>query len=1038
MDALRRRYTAQAAPFFMHPCHGQISFAAYTDKLHPARELPPAMRLRRPTFRSLFSSFVGRVVLIGALSAFAPVNSSAAPAAAGLAELTQPDGTRIRATLAGDEWFNWNETEDGYVIGKDTDGRWKYRRARHDRASFDFVPGAVVGKVNPAALGLRKRDLPHPALIRERVRALRGSDRVLFPARRLRPSPDSADQPISTAAPADGFTTSAAVAEDNAKPGPSAIDEPSSSATSPVASNIRCVVILAAFDDHWDITGNAPLASRGLPRANYDALFNQAGYSADGAVGSARDYYREVSYDRTDITFIVSDWVRLPQNEAYYGDNANEVAGAGRARVMAADAVVAADNAGFDFTQGDGNADGWVDMLVVIHSGYSEAHPGNSQSSLWPRQWSLPSVDTRDGKKLNAFASTSAMRGLQSSAAGIMRIGTLVHEIGHLFGLPDLYDLGGVTKGIGAWGLMGYGGWGASGGAATEHRPTHMEAFSKMILGYLDPEPVHTCNEHALPRLATSPSAHVLRASAADEEYFLIENRGGEGFDSGLPSGLLITHIDSRVLTVGNNSAAFDTPAIRVEEADGGDTLRTFGGTNASHVWTASNGLAGGFRDNTGDPHTNAMRYQPDGSGDFVYTRNIDPAFFSAIVASNFSPPGATMTYRLQTPVPTLASPPATTGGYTLAWSDSSDAERYELQEGTPLVASTFHDDAESLANMREQWEISGAVSRSSLGNATPGGSSSYELAGMLPGPDGVIHTSDDYYMPEHRGLTLRMSFALTSSTVVNFKYLSQRDAGRGPLRVQLTADNGVTWTTLGTYEGYAANWTAASINYSQLQSAGFTAGDICRLRFITTVEQLYGWNNFPAYGFALDDIELTGVSRDATAWTTISDNLTATEYTVSGKSDQSAWRYRVRAHTNIGWQDWSSVAAVDVNYSPLALWRHNHFGTTENTGDFADTADYDRDRLANLLEYALNGSPVSATDTPTPAPHVANNRLHLTFLRARADITYTIEASSDLESWTVLATNPGTVSLDTPVTVSDTVDLSTQPRRFLRLRVAY
>ena len=42
-----------------------------------------------------------------------------------------------------------------------------------------------------------------------------------------------------------------------------------------------------------------------------------------------------------------------------------------------------------------------------------------------------------------------------------MPIGTMAHETGHAFGLPDLYDTdlrsASVTQGIGEWGIMGSG-----------------------------------------------------------------------------------------------------------------------------------------------------------------------------------------------------------------------------------------------------------------------------------------------------------------------------------------------------------------------------------------------------------------------------------------------------------------------------------------------------------------------------------------------------------------------------------------------------
>ena len=947
----------------------------------------------------------------------------AAPASADVVELSQPDGTRFPARLRGDEWFNWNETADGYVIGQDSDRRWKYRRPRQDRADFDIVPGAEVGKADPAAFGLRKHDLPPAGLIRERVRALRESAR-LAPGRPLSGTADSAFTPTVPG-------TAAASGTDTGEP-PSSGGTPPPSAAPPDSTTLRCVVILAAFSDHW--SAGAPLATRAKPRADYDALFNTLGYSADGAAGSVRDYYREVSYGKTDIQFVVSDWVVLPQTEAYYGDNANEASGTQRVRTLAADAVAAADAAGFNFADGDGNGDGWVDMLVIVHSGFSESLTGNPATCIWPRQWSLPDVATRDGKKMSSFAIVAGMRGLQSSSTGIMRIGTVSHEMGHLFGLPDLYDAANTTRGPGTWCLMAYGSWGASGSASTELRPTHMSAFAKSLLGYLDPNPVHSQDSLSLPRVATSPSAHLLAGSPDASEYFLVENRGGAGFDADLPAGLLITHIDTRAVTAANNSGVFPAPAIRVEEADGGDALRTAAKAQASQVWTSTSGLAGGFRDVTGDPETNAMTYQ---SGNATpYTRLGNPASYTGITADAFSAAGPIMSYRLQTRVPTLEQPATTSPeGYTLTWSPAAGATRYEVQEGTAATATVFADDAESLAAMRENWKILGAVTRSTLGNATTGGAACYELAAKLPGPDNSINTADDYFLPEYRGLELRAPFTLTASSSISFKYLSRVAAGYGPLRVQITKNDGATWTTLGGYTGNTTAWTTVTYPYATLTAAGFAAGDSVRLRFEVVNEVFWGWSTFPAYGYALDDIRCTGLARDATTWTSLGNNITAASLAIGAKAGGSTWRYRARAYSDALWRDWSPTLAVNVAaLSPLDSWRQTYLGSPENAGPAADDQDPDGDGVPNLLEYALGGLPLQNSPGVLPAISTQDDHLRLSFLRERPELTYTVEASSDLVTWQTIATNPG--QNGEMVTATDPVSLSGGPR-FLRLRVS-
>jgi len=132
-----------------------------------------------------------------------------------------------------------------------------------------------------------------------------------------------------------------------------------------------------------------------------------------------------------------------------------------------------------------------------------------------------------------------------------------------------------------------------------------------------------------------------------------------------------------------------------------------------------------------------------------------------------------------------------------------------------------------------------------------------------------------------------------------------------------------------------------------------------------------------------------------------------------------------------------ASLLGVKLTRPPTtyATWLTGHPTLTGN--DALDTADPDSDGIANFLEYALNSDP-SAPNPPT-STFILNSetKLQLRFLRARPELTYTVQASSNLVTWDDLVTNPGTISSGTPVTVTDSVTPSSSPRRFLRLNVS-
>lgn len=109
----------------------------------------------------------------------------------------------------------------------------------------------------------------------------------------------------------------------------------------------------------------------------------------------------------------------------------------------------------------------------------------------------------------------------------------------------------------------------------------------------------------------------------------------------------------------------------------------------------------------------------------------------------------------------------------------------------------------------------------------------------------------------------------------------------------------------------------------------------------------------------------------------------------------------------------------------------------TPGTASWPAPDDLDGNARSDLLDYALGGNP--AAGIPAPANWtgtIVDNRLTLTFNRARIELDYFVEVSSDLAIWNTLATNPGSVGQS--VTVTDTVSVpsANPPQRFMRLRV--
>jgi Peptidase family C25 len=142
------------------------------------------------------------------------------------------------------------------------------------------------------------------------------------------------------------------------------------------------------------------------------------------------------------------------------------------------------------------------------------------------------------------------------------------------------------------------------------------------------------------------------------------------------------------------------------------------------------------------------------------------------------------------------------------------------------------------------------------------------------------------------------------------------------------------------------------------------------------------------------------------------------------------------------------------VGVTPVQTWRLANFGTTANEGDAADGADPEHDGLSNVLEYALTLDPNAASSSGLPTASTGGGgypRFEFTRNAARTDVTYTVEASSDLILWTPIAralagaptsaitahsvTESGAGDVKTAI-VEDAVPITANSPRFLRLKV--
>ncbi|MCL6669744.1 immune inhibitor A domain-containing protein [Streptomyces panaciradicis] len=254
-------------------------------------------------------------------------------------------------------------------------------------------------------------------------------------------------------------------------------------------------------------------------QADYDQQHFQDLYFGTGKnTESLKKYYEKQSSGRYSVDGEVTDWVKVPYNEARYGNNAcgsttcssvwNLVRDgltswvAGQKAAGKSDADIKADLAQYDQWDrydydGDGDfnePDGYVDHFQIVHAGEDESAGGGAQGTdaIWAHRWYAFGSDAGATGPAN-----NRLGGTQVGDTGVWvgdytmqpengGLGVYAHEYGHDLGLPDEYDTNGGENSTGFWTLMSSGSWLGTGKNAIGDLPGDMNAWDKLQLGWLN------------------------------------------------------------------------------------------------------------------------------------------------------------------------------------------------------------------------------------------------------------------------------------------------------------------------------------------------------------------------------------------------------------------------------------------------------------------------------------------------------------------------------------------------------------------------
>ncbi|MBQ9200991.1 MAG: M6 family metalloprotease domain-containing protein [Bacteroidales bacterium] len=435
-------------------------------------------------------------LLLTAVLALTAIRVNAVPARYALQTLIQEDGTSIQVTLAGDEHLHYYLMQDRTILVKEKTGRLCY---------------AVIDENGLSSSGLlaheKNRRSRHEQQLAERQRQGSLLLRNHHQARRAAAVGSESDQQ------------------------PRRVNN---------TGTIKVPVILVQYKDLSFAIDQ--------PRETITRQLNEHGYSEEGSVGSARDYFENQSMGQFSPVFDVFGPYTLSQDMAYYGGN-NEQGNDSNVRAMILEACNLAD-ADVRFKDYDNDGDGMVDFLYVIYAGWGEASHSGSEDAVWPHRSRLASgkESRHDGVMVYDYACSNERLGSEEVRRD--GIGTLCHEFSHMLGLPDTYDVNYENApDMGPWSLMSSGCYNGDG-----YIPCDYTAYEREQVGWYQIRTLEKDTALQLRPLSDGGQAYKIVNDYNSNEFIVIENIQQKGWNkAAYGHGMLAVHVNYQTAAWSSN-----------------------------------------------------------------------------------------------------------------------------------------------------------------------------------------------------------------------------------------------------------------------------------------------------------------------------------------------------------------------------------------------------------------------------------------------------------------------------------------------------
>ena len=433
------------------------------------------------------------------------LNVIAGPACPKPFQVIQPNGDTIWVSLHGDEYASWYEDDRGNVIDRDNNRYWVYVNVEKEKK---VLTNQIVTQTSMPVNVSRDSIFQFIAQKRKESYFIRNKHNLyLRNQQRQNEMIDSAKIPL------------------------------------PSEGQQKILTIMVDFPD-VKFKNRPEMVQTIKSMVNDTNSYKHPNQSS--ITGSLNDYFLKASSNKFRVETNVAGICTASQPRSYYGADSSDVKDLKVGEL--AEEILSYCSKYPALYQYDNNNDGWIECVIILYAGEGQDLDTTLTDAIWPHESTIGKVLSHPSNnlKLCRYIMIPELGGNYYRG-----VGTLCHELGHVLGIPDFYDVNervvadGDFLGTGNWDLMAKGYWNSYIDDMYSINPALPNPYVRTKLNWITPKELSGTNVLDTLRPSELDGNSIYKLSTSTQnEYYLLENRQ----DPNLPgTGLVVYHVNAGI-----------------------------------------------------------------------------------------------------------------------------------------------------------------------------------------------------------------------------------------------------------------------------------------------------------------------------------------------------------------------------------------------------------------------------------------------------------------------------------------------------------